>query len=348
MAVRDLVDEWFDSDALRAVIAARGMLLSGLGPRAPGSAGVLLTDSAGNDGGLSGQTVFARGGPGAVSEALASAARAFGVDVRTGARVAQVRRNGDRVVGVTLDSGAEIDSGVVVSGLDPRTTLLKLIDPEALGPRLSWRATNIRQRGKTAKMNFALRALPVFPGAMDDARKLRGRIVLAPSMTALDEAARPAKYGELADEPLIEATIPTLADPALLDESRAGAVHHVLSAIVEGVPFAADAAALGDTVTKLIDTYAPGFAELVEQRQVVTPADIERDYGAAGGHAMHSEVSLDQWFEWRPLHGYGRYRMPLHGMYLCGSGAHPGGGITGAPGQLAAQEIVADLRGQRP
>jgi len=343
MAVRDLVEQWFESDALRAVVAARGVLLTGLGPRMPGTAGVLLTDAAGNDGGLAGQTVFARGGPGALIAALASAACAAGAEIRTDAVVARVRRDGETVRGVTLANGDEIAAGVVVSSLDPRSTLLDLLEPEVLGPRLSWRASNIRQRGRTAKVNFALRDLPRFPAASKDTRLLRGRILLGPSMTALDQAALPAKYGQVPDEPLIEATIPSLADPGLVDLDRAGAVRHVMSVIAEGVPFDVGER-VGDTVTRTIESYAPGFGELVEARHVITPLDIERDYGAAGGHPMHAEVGLDQWFAWRPLHGFGRYRMPLRGMYLCGSGAHPGGGVTGGPGQLAAGEILAESR----
>ncbi len=354
MAIRDLVDEWFESDALRAAIAARGVLLSGFGPRMPGTAGVLLTDAAGNDGGLCGQTVFARGGPGALTTALASAARAAGAEVRTSSAVARVRRDGETVKGVTLTSGDEIDAPVVVSSLDPKTTLLKLVDPEALGPRLSWRASNIRQRGVTAKVNFALRELPHFAAATEE-RRLRGRILLAPSMLGLERAADPAKYGRISEEPLIEATIPTLLDASLIDPGRAGAVRHVMSVIAQAAPrdlregtWHERRDELGDVVTKMIETYAPGFGDLVEARQVLTPLDIERDYGADGGHPMHAEVGLDQWFAWRPLHGLGRYRMPLRGMYLCGSGAHPGGGVTGAPGQLAAHEVLADLRAGRP
>jgi phytoene dehydrogenase-like protein len=354
MSVADLVADWFESDALRAVIAARGMLLTRFGPRMPGTAAVLLTDSAGNDGGLAGQTVFARGGPGALSAALASAARSAGAEIRASAEVAHVRRSGEAVLGVTLAGGEEIDAAVVVSGLDPKTTLLSLIDPEALGPRLSWRASNIRQSGVTAKVNFALRGLPVFPAAQGDTKRLRGRILLSPSMSALDRAADPAKYGDVSEEPLIEATIPSLIDPSLVEGQRRGKVKHVMSAIVQSAPYdlregtwSERRDALGDIAMRTIENYAPGFAGLVEAREVMTPLDIERGYGAAGGHPMHAEVGLDQWFEWRPLHGLGRYRMPLDGLYLCGSGAHPGGGITGAPGQLAAREIITDVRAGR-
>ena len=344
MAVRDLAEELFESDALRAIIAARAMLLSGLGPRDPGSVGALLTDVAGNDGGLAGQTVFARGGPGALSEALASAARSFGAEVRTGSSVASVNRSDDVVTGVTLTSGETVDAPTVVSTLDPRTTLLDLIDPEALGPRLSWRASNIRQRGATAKVNFALRGVPAFPAAEADLRVLRGRILLAPSMAVLDEVARAAKYGDVAQPPLIEATIPTIVDPGLVDASRAKDVKHVLSAVVQGVP-AGTSADVGKMVIAAIEAFAPAFADLVESHHVITVDDLEREYGAHGGHAMHAEVGLDQWFEWRPLHGLGRYRMPINGLYLAGAGAHPGGGITGAPGWLAASQVLGDVRG---
>jgi phytoene dehydrogenase-like protein len=341
MAVRDLVEEWFESDALRAVVAARGVLYSGLGPRMPGTAGILLSDGAGNEGGLAGQTVYARGGTGALTEALASSARSLGATVRTGARAVHVIRDRatERARGVVLEGGEEVLAPVVVSSLDPQTTLVRLLEPEVVGPRLSWRASNIRQRGVTAKVNFALRGLPDFPYARDDSRRLRGRIVLAPSMAALERASDPAKYGTVADEPIVEMTIPTLIDPTLVDSDRAGEVRHVASAIVQVA-----GAGAAEVATRLIERYAPGFGDLVVARTEVTPADLERDYGAIGGHAMHAEIGLDQWFEWRPLHGFGRYRMPLDGYYLAGSGAHPGGGVTGMPGYLAAHEILADAR----
>ena len=341
MAVRDLVDEWFESDALRAAVAARGVLYTALGPRMPGTAAVLLTEAASSDSGIAGQAVFARGGPKAVTDALAAAITVNGGKIRTAARVARVRRDGDRVVGVALDDGEEIDAAIVVSSLDPKTTLLDLLEPEVLGPRLGWRASNIRQTGATAKIEYELLALPVFPAAYDDARRLRGRILVAPSMHYLDLAAGPARYGETAQDPLLEITIPSLIDPTVAPRTRA---KHVVSVVAQAVAADADPALVGDTVTRTIEQYAPGFTEMISARRVLTPRDIEREYGLRGGHPMHAEVALDQWFEWRPLHGYGRYRMPLNGMYLCGAGAHPGGGVTGAPGRLAAQQIVGDLK----
>ncbi len=347
MSVRDLVAEWFTSDALQAAVAARGVLYTSLGPRAPGTAGVLLSDAAGNDSGLAGQAVFARGGPGALVEALAAAARAAGAQIRTGADVARVRGDGERAIGVTLASGEEIDASIVVSNADPRTTLLNLVDPEALGPRLSWRASNIRQNGVTAKVNFALNELPHFPAANGDARRLRGRILIAPSMRYLDLAARSARHGQTAEQPLVEATIPSLVDPGLVTpKSRGPKVKHVLSAVVQAV--AADSTKdVGEIATETIEAYAPGFAGLIAAREVLLPGDIEAEYGAQGGHPMHAEVDLAQWFAWRPLHGYGRYRMPVDGLYLCGSGAHPGGGVTGGPGAMAAREVVTDFRRAR-
>jgi phytoene dehydrogenase-like protein len=162
-------------------------------------------------------------------------------------------------------------------------------------------------------------------------------------MRYLDLAARPARYGESAKEPLIEATIPSLVDPDLVQprsRGRGSKVKHVMSAVVQAV--ATDAGNVGDTAARTIEAYAPGFTDLIEERQVLAPADIEREYGNSGGHPMHAEVALDQWFEWRPLHGLGRHRMPLDGLYLCGSGAHPGGGVTGGPGRNAAQQILSD------
>jgi phytoene dehydrogenase-like protein len=305
---------------------------------------------------------MARGGPGALGAALAASVAAHGGEVRLGADVVRVTRTGDRVTGVVLASGEEIGASVVVSGLDPKRTLLDLLEPEVLGPRLSWRASNIRSAGATAKVNLALAGLPTFSSlagmsADEQAARLRGRIVFAPTMDWLERATRAAKHGRLPEAPYMEATIPTLLDRTLLGEGRRGRaarVEHVMSVIVQAAPYElregdwdARRHELGDLVVATLARFAPGFGALVAERQVIAPLDIERDWGATGGHPMHAEAGLDQWFAWRPLHGYGRYRMPLAGLYLCGSGAHPGGGVTGAPGMLAAQEVLADMRSGR-
>jgi len=328
------------------------------GPLMPGTAQVLVADAAGHGGGVAGQSIYARGGPGALGSALVGAVEANGGEVRLGAEVARVTRTGDRATGVVLASGEEIGASVVVSGLDPKRTLLELLEPEALGPRLSWRASNIRSAGATAKVNLALDGLPTFTalaglGSDEAAARLRGRVVFAPGMAWLERATRAAKHGQLPDAPYMEATLPTLLDRTLLDETRRGKaakVQHVMSVIVQAAPYelrdgdwAGRRDELGDLVLATLERFAPGVAGLVVERQVITPLDIERGWGATGGHPMHAEIGLDQWFAWRPLHGYGRYRMPLAGLYLCGSGAHPGGGVTGGPGMLAAQEVLADM-----
>ncbi len=350
MAIADFVAEAFETDALRAAIAWRGVQFCSLGPWSAGSTAVLLTDSAGNDGGAAGQTVFARGGPGALAEALASAARAAGVEIRTGTQVVAVTSRDGRATGVALASGEAIAAPVIVSGLDPKRTLVGLVDPVALGPSLGWRAGNIRTPGVVGKVNLVLRHLPKFPAAGDAGEQLlHGRILVAPGIDAMEHAFDAAKYGRMSDAPIVEATIPSLADPSLVEGARAGT--QVMSVVVQYAPYTlrsgdwdACREALGDLAVAALETVAPGIGKLVTARQVLTPLDLERDYGLTGGHPLHGEPGLDQFFLWRPLLGHARYRMPLEGLYLAGSGAHPGGGITGGPGQNAAREIVADWK----
>ncbi|MGH2468413.1 MAG: phytoene desaturase family protein [Candidatus Limnocylindrales bacterium] len=354
MGVADLLAEWFESEPLRALLAWSGVALTAMGPRAAGTAAVFLNERAGTDAGAAGQAVVARGGPGALSSALAGAARAFGAGIRTGAAVVAITHRDDAVSGVVLASGEEIAAPIVAAGLDPRRTLLELLDPTVLGPTLRWRAGNIRQPGRTAKVNLVLDDLPAFVGAEAGQaaaadRRLRGRIIVAPTIDDLERAADAGRDGRLPDGPALalEATIPTLVDASLAPVGT-----HVLSAIVHGVPLrlrdaAWDAAArdrLGDAVVAALEQVAPGITARVSVRQVIAPPDLEADYGLGGGHPLHAEPGLDQWFAWRPLLGLARYRLPLRGLYLVGSGAHPGGGITGAPGANAAREILADRR----
>jgi phytoene dehydrogenase-like protein len=348
MPVADLVGERFERDELCAALATRGVLFTAMGPWTAGTAAVLLNDSAGNDGGAAGQTVFAAGGPAALAEALSRSARALGAEIRTGAEVASVTTDDDgRATGVTLASGEAVPARVVVSSADPKRTLLGLVDPEVLGPTLVWRVRNLRTPGCTAKVNLSLSGLPRFAGVDDDER-LRGRIVVAPSIDHLERGADAAKYRRVSDEPYLEAVIPSLFDPTLAPEGR-----HVMSVLVQWAPHRLDGDwekerdGLGDLVLKTLEGYAPGLSGLVTARQVLTPLDLERDYGLTGGHLLHGEPGLDQFFAWRPLLGFARYRMPVERLYLCGSGAHPGGGITGAPGANAAREILADLSSRR-
>jgi len=352
MAVADFVAESFETDALRAAVAARAVLFTGLGAWSMGTTATLLADSAGNDGGAAGQAVLARGGPGALADALAAAARSFGAELRTGAEVVAVTSHDGRVTGVALESGEEIAAPIVASGLDPRRTLLGLLGPLDLGTNLRWRVGNIRQPGTVAKVNLAVSALPRFPAAGEGdeaARRLRGRILVgATGIDDLERAFDAAKYGRVSDRLVMEATIPSLVDPSLA--ARPGG--HVVSVLAQYVPYALregawDEAArtrLGDQVVAGLEAAAPGIGALVTAREVLTPADLESEYGLGGGHPYHQEPGLDAWFAWRPLVGWARYRMPLDGLYLVGPGAHPGGGVTGAPARNAVREIVADRR----
>jgi phytoene dehydrogenase-like protein len=347
MAVADLVAESFETDAVRAALAWRGVRYGAVGPWSAGTAAMLFGDAAGNDGGAAGETVFARGGPGRLAEALAAAARTQGATIRTSAAVARITSRDGRATGVVLENGEEIQAGAIVSGVDPKRTLVDLVDPVALGPSLGWRAANIRTPGVVAKVNLALKALPSFAAAGGDEALLRGRIVVAPGIDAMERAFDATKYGRWSERPILEATIPSLADPSLVEGAKAGT--HVMSVVAQYAPYelrTADWAdqreAFGDAVIEVLESVAPGVGKLVSHRQVFTPFDLERDYGLTGGHPLHAEAGLDQFFLWRPLLGHARYRIALERLYLCGSGAHPGGGITGGPGQNAAREILRD------
>ena len=353
MAVADFVAESFDDDAIRAVMAWRGVRHTAMGPWSAGTTKVLLDDAAGSDGGASGETVYARGGPGALAVALASVARAGGAEIRNGSEVVAVTSSDGRATGVALASGEEIHARAVVGAVDPKRLLTALADPVEVGPTLRWQAGNIRTPGRVAKVNLVLDGLPEMPAAAGDARLLRGRILVG--MTGIDAVERAfdrSKYGGFADATMVEATIPSLADPSLVEGAPNGT--HVLSAHVQWVPYALRDRdwddrrdALGDTVVATLETVMPGLAGRIRARQVLTPLDLEREYGLTGGHPFHAEPGLDSFFLWRPMLGWARYRMPLEGLYLAGAGAHPGGGVTAIPGRNAAREVLRDLRRRR-
>ena len=346
MAVADLVQETFEDEAIRGPLATRGVLYTSMGAWATGTAAVFLNDSAGNDGGAPGTAAFAVGGTSALADALASAARSLGVDIRTGVEVVAIRTRDERVVGVTTADGTEIETALVVSGADPKTTL-RLCDPVQLGPHLVWRAENIRQPGATAKVNLALSGLPAFAGAGPDAEeRLKGRITVGLSIDHVERAMDAFKYGHVAEDPVLEATIPSLVDPSLAPEGK-----HVMSIVFQAAPrhlregeWASERDRLGDIAVKSMERFAPGLGELVEAREVITPEDLETTYGLGGGHVYHAEPGLDQFFAWRPLNGHARYHLAFDGLYLAGSGAHPGGGVTGGPGANAARQILKDAK----
>jgi phytoene dehydrogenase-like protein len=348
MAVADLVGEWFESEPLRATVAAGGIIGSFLGPWSAGSAALLLLLGAGE-----GQPIatgwLPRGGIGAVSDAIAAAARQAAVEIRTGADVRSISVDQNGATGVVLAGGEEIRARAVVSSADPKRTLLGLLDPMQLAPDFTRRVHNIRAHGTLAKVNYAVARLPQLRGltAGDAApQALSGRVRLARDVDGIERAFDAAKYGGYADEPWIELTIPSIADPTL-----APAGQHVVSTYVQYAPYClrdtnwdAERDRLADRVTRTIASYAPGFESTVVARQVITPLDLERTYGLTGGHIFHGEITLDQFFVTRPLLGWARYRTPVARLYLCGSGTHPGTGLNGRSGALAAREIARDLR----
>jgi phytoene dehydrogenase-like protein len=347
MAVADFVHEWFDTDVLQAAIAARGIFGTAMGAWSAGTTAVLLLAAA-SDPLPGGSSVTAIGGPGAVTRAMAEAAREAGAEIRTGADVLRVLVKDDMAVGVALGDGTEISARTVVSSADPRRTFLRLIDPMDLEPRFLTRIRNYRTPGTTAKVNFALRALPAFRGVTaDSAATLRGRIHLGPDIDYLEHAYDASKYGEISSEPYLDLSLPSIADPSLAPAGR-----HVMSVYMQYAPFklrdgaswAPQRSTLADIVLRTLDQYAPGLSALVEHQQVITPADLESGYGLTGGHIFHGELALDQLFTMRPTLGWAQYRTPLRNLYLCGSGTHPGHGLTGGSGQNAAREILRAKR----
>ncbi len=342
MAVADLVGEWFETDILQASVAARGIFGTSMGPWSAGSSAVLLLAAA-SDPLPGGSSVTAIGGPGAVTRAMAEAAREAGAEIRTGVDVARVLVKDDAATGVVLRDGTEIAAPVVVSAVDPRRTFLDLMDPIDLEPGFITRIRNYRMPGTVAKVNVALSALPKFRGAGDEPARLRGRVHIGASIDYLEHAFDASKYGEISRAPYLDITFPSIVDPSLAPAGR-----HVMSVYMQYAPFRlvngaswdAHRGTLGDVVMRTLEEYAPGISSLVEHQQVITPADLENTYGLTGGHIFHGELSLDQVFTMRPTLGWGQYRSPVTNLYLCGTGTHPGNGLTGGSGQNAAREIL--------
>ncbi len=348
MAVADLVSEFFETERLRAVVAARGIYGTFAGPWSAGtSLGIIL--QAATDPNAAGPATFVRGGMGALTQALADAARGFGAEVRTGATVSSVAVRDGRATGVVLSTGEEILARAVVSSADPKRTLLSLVDPGELSPDFVWRIKNYRSNGALAKVNLALSALPDFPSAkVLGPNVLAGRIHIGPDIDYLEQAYDAAKHGDFSPRPYCDVTIPTLTDPGLAPQGK-----HVMSVVSQFAPRKLKAGdwkskkeALGDAVVETLAAYAPGLPKLVEKRQVLTPEDLETTFGLTGGHVFHGEHSLDQLFTMRPVLDWAQYRTPVGGLYLCGAGTHPGGGVTGAPGANASREVAKDLRGR--
>lgn len=348
MAAADLVGEWFSTDLLQAAIAARGIFGVSQGPWSAGTGAVLLLNAAA-DPAPGGSSVMVKGGPGALTRAMADAAAHAGAEIRTSAPVDHIVVRDGRAAGVVLEDGSEIEAHAVVSNADPRRTLLGLVDPVELDPGFLTRVRNYRSKGSAAKINLALSALPSVKGVANPS-DLKGRIHVGPGLDYLERAFDASKYGDISAEPYLDVTFPTLHDPSL---APAGA--HVMSIYVQFAPYTLSsgrtwtegARELSAAVLRTLAQYAPDIESLIVHQQVLTPLDFETKYGLTGGHILHGEPSLDQLFTMRPILGWAQYKTPVRKLYLCGSGTHPGGGVTAGSGANAAREIVRDLKSQR-
>ncbi len=348
MSVADLLNEWFESDLLKASLAASGILGSFVGPHQQGTAFNLVHHQMGGSNGALRTTGLVRGGIGKLADALAGAARRHGAEIRTGNAVARIVTKSGAATGIALASGDEIDASTVISSADVKQTFLQLVEPTYLDPHFLLRVKNIRARGTVAKVNLALDALPKFKGPSDRGSEsaLGGIIHIGPTLDYLERAADAAKYGRFSENPFLEIVIPTVADSSLAPAGK-----HVMSVWTQFAPYDLRGSnwnnqrdTLGDTVVDLIEEYAPGFKDSILHRQVLTPLDLEQDFGLTGGHPYHAELGLDQIFFMRPVPGWARYHTPIKNFFLCGSGTHPGGGITGLPGYYAAKEMIKSRR----
>ncbi len=346
MAVADLVAEWFETELLRGTIAAQGIFGTFLGPWSAGSSATLLLRSV-SDSNLAGPASYIAGGAGALTQAMAAAVTEAGAEIRAFAEVARIKVGDGRATGVVLANGDEIEARAVISNADPKRTLLGLVEPQHLQPSFLQRLLHYRMNGTVAKVNLALGGLPNFKDLDGDAAaRLSGRIQISPEIDYLERAFDASKYGEFSRHPYLEAAIPTLWDMSLAPAGK-----HVMSIYMQYAPFNlrnsgwdSQREALGDTVVNTLAEYAPDLPSLIEARQVITPKDLEQVYGLTGGHIFHGELALDQLFTMRPLLDWAQYRTPIKNLYLCGSGTHPGTGLTGASGANAAREILKDLR----
>ena len=349
-SIADLLDRYFESDAVRGVLSVSGVIGTWAGPRSAGTAYVMLHHHVGEAGGHAGAWGFPRGGMGAVATAIADSARGFGATIRTGAEVAKVRAAGGKVTGVTLASGEEIDAGTVVTTAHPKISFLRLLDRADLPADFVADIENWQTRSGTVKINLALDRLPAFTAHPDpDPAVHGGTIVLSESLDEVENAFQEAVSGKPSTLPFADICI-----PSVFDDSLAPAGKHVMSLFTQWVPHAyadaPDAAALNDYADRVIarvEAVAPGFTDSVLHRQAIGPHDMQREYGLVGGNIFHGELSLGQMFHARPAAGYADLRTPVRGLYQAGSGTHGGGGVTGVPGRNVVRQILADRRAER-
>jgi phytoene dehydrogenase-like protein len=348
MSAIDFLDQWFETDVLKATMSASGIIGTFLGVRSPGSAYVLLHHYMGEIDGAFRSWGFARGGTGAISNAIGAAAREAGAEIRTQAPIAKIVVKNGKVRGVVLANGDEIQAPVISSSVDPRQTFVKLMEPDELPADFLEEVRRYKFRGSSGKVNLALDALPNFKALSGSGPHLRGAISISPSVEYMERAYDDAKYGNFSRRPYVDMVIPTLTDPSVAPPGK-----HILSCFVQYAPYKLrpglnwdeQREAFGNNVINTIAEYAPNIKDIILHKQVLTPLDLEREWGLSEGNIFQGELSLEQLFFLRPVPGYAQFRTPIRNLYLCGSATHPGGGIMGAPGRLAALEILKDIKG---
>src|SRR5512146_2612280 len=344
MSAVDFLDQWFETDVLKATMSASGIIGTFLGVRSPGTAYVLLHHYMGEIDGAFRAWGFARGGTGAISNAIGGAAREFGAEIRTRAPIAKILVKNGRAGGVVLQNGDEIHADIVSSSVDPNLTFLKMIDSGELPGEFLEEVRRYKYRGSSGKVNLALDALPNFTCLPGEGNHLRGAISISPSVDYMERAYDDAKYGNYSRRPYIDMVIPSLTDPSVAPPGK-----HVMSCFVQYAPYhLAEGTwdekreAFGDTVIDTLAEYAPNLKNIILGRQVLTPLDMERDFGLSEGNIFQGELTLEQLFFLRPVPGWAQYRTPIKNLYMCGSATHPGGGIMGAPGRNAALQMLRD------
>lgn len=350
----DFLDQWFESEVLKAPMAVSGIIGTFLGVRSPGTAYVLLHHYMGEIDGAFRAWGFSKGGTGQVSLAAARAARAFGAEIVTECPVERVRmtdrRGRERATGVVLADGTEIAATNVISSLDPRRTYFGLVGREHLDAGFAADLSHYKLRGSSAKVNLALDRLPEFSCRPGDGPHLQGDIAIAPSIDYLERAYDEAKYGAFSRRPYLNVVIPSLVDPSVAPPGK-----HVMSIFVQYAPYdlaggpetwPSQREALGDAVIETLAEYCPTLPDSIIGRQVLTPWDLETEFGLSEGNIFHGELSVEQLLFLRPVAGYANYRTPVRNLLMCGSGTHPGGGVMGAPGELAAKSLLGDLGGR--
>jgi len=342
----DFLDDYFENDLLKALLASSGIIGTKVGPRSQGSGLVMLYHNVGEHDGIFGSWAFHKGGNGGFTQVLARAAQAFGAEIMLESPVDSVITKNGRATGVALESGAEIEADVVISAADPRRTFLKFVDPRELPSDLVENIQRMKFQGTSAKVNFALDGLPKYPPLGDRGDQYRGFINFAPSMDYLERAYDDAKYGWYSQNPYIDGAIQSTIDPDMAPPGK-----HVMSCFIQYAPYElkggdwdTERDKFADNVQETLEAHFPGFGDLVLHREIVTPLDIERVVGLPEGNIFAGEFLAPQMYFFRPAPGWNQYRTPIDGYYQCGSGTHPGGCVMGAPGKLAAGQVLADRK----